>query len=91
MKLTFIIGGNIRRVSINNRKVMMEAAEMGFEPLIIDLDKLEQSQDKMDKMKLTEEQMNDIRKLAKLGSEEEMARDITKDFQRTGWRLVKKE
>ena len=42
-------------------------------------------------MKMSKADRKVMKELSTLGTEEEIARDITKDFQKTGWRLIKKE
>lgn len=93
IRLTFVAGGNMRKVFIDNRQVSMLTSETGFKPLEIDLDKLDQPEYKarMERMKLAEEDLKEMKKLSKLGTEEEIGQDIIKDFQKTGWRCVKKE
>ena len=80
------MGGNMKRVFINGRKVSLMAAELGNAPLEIDLDKLEENKDNLEKMKV-DKQM--LKELSQLETEEDMVRDIVKDFQSTGWRRVK--
>ncbi len=64
--------------------------ETGFNPISMDLDKLE-SKKKSIKEKMGKEGLELLKEIANLETEEEMARDLTKDFQRSGWRLIKKE
>ena len=91
MHLVFATGGAIRRVFIKDREVTFIAAELKFQPLVIQLDKLEEQKEKMAKMKLDGDDMELIESLAELGTEEEIAQDIINDFKRTGWRLIRKE
>jgi len=91
IKLTFVIGGALRKVYINSRKMTFISAELNFEPIIIDLDKLDEIEDKIKKLNLGQEDIDQIKELSLLNNEESMARDITKDFQRSGWRLTNKE
>lgn len=88
IKLSFITGGALRKVNIEGRKIFMMSQETGFTPQLMDLDKLN---NKELKKKMGVEQMRLMKEIAGLDTEEEMAQDIIKDFQRTGWRLVKKE
>lgn len=90
IKLTFITGGAIRRVFIDNRKVSLMTAELNNVPLQIDLDKLD---DKETKKKLEKVKMDDelMKELSLLNTEEEIAEDVKKDFQGSGWRLFKRE
>jgi len=93
IELAFVTGGALRKVIIKDRKLSILSAELGFQPLTLDLDKLENKQNrkKMNKMKLNDEDRKTIEELANLGSENEIAKDIIKDFQKTGWRLVSRK
>lgn len=91
MHLVFVTGSAMRRVFIKDREVTFIAAELKFQPLIIQLDKIRDQKDKIEKMKLSGEDIELIESLAELGSEEEIAQDIINDFKKTGWRLIKKE
>ncbi len=90
MKLVFITGNAIRRVIIQGRIITLLAAETSNKPVTINLDEIDSHANNFDKMKLNEEDIVTIKKLTELGSEEEIAQDIIKDFQKTGWRLIKK-
>ena len=83
--LNFMVGGAMRKVVIKGRKVSFLTAELNFVPMSIDLDKLDQEKEKIKKMKIDEEQ---IKELALLKTERQIADDITKDWKKTGWRLV---
>ena len=89
MELTFSIGGALRKVFINGRIISLMTAETGYAPMTIDLDKLN---DKDNKKKLKEMGTDDkfLKQLSKLKTEKEIANDIKKDFQADGWRLIKK-
>lgn len=86
IELSFIAGGNIRKVVIDKRKISLLTAETGWIPISMDLDRIDEKIEK----KMGKEGAKLLKEISSLNSEEEMARDITKDFQRTGWRLVKK-
>jgi len=86
IELSFIAGGNIRKVVIDKRKISLLTAETGWIPISMDLDRIDEKIEK----KMGKEGAKLLKEISILNSEEEMARDITKDFQRTGWRLVKK-
>ena len=91
MKLTFITGSAIRRVIIKGRIITLLAAEISNKPLTINLDEINSQEEKFKKMNLSEDDIRLIKELSKLGNEEEIAQDIITDFQKTGWRLAKKE
>lgn len=78
----------MRKVNIEGRKIYMMSQETGFTPQVMDLDKLDSSKLKK---KMGNEEMKLMKEIANFNTEEEMAEDIIKDFQRTGWRLAKKE
>lgn len=91
IKLTFITGSAIRRIIIKDRIVTLIAAETSNQPVTINLDEIDSQKDKFQQMKLSEEDIITIKELSKLGSEDDMAKDIITDFQQTGWRLVRRE
>ncbi len=85
--LTFTMGAALRKVIINKKRISFLGAELNFVPLVIELDNLE----KVDKTKLSKEDLKTIKKLAKLGSEVQIAKDIIEDFKQTGWNLIGKK
>ncbi len=89
IRLIFVTGSALRKVMINGRIITMMSAETNFAPLKIDLNKIEKSR-KL-KKKLGEESYQLLKEIASLKNEKDYARDIIEDFQRTGWRLVKRE
>ncbi len=88
IKLDFFCGSAIRKVYIDGRKISLMAKETGFTPISMDLDKIDE---KAIKKKMGKDGLKLMKEISLLNTEEEMARDVTKDFQRTGWRLHKKE
>lgn len=88
MELVFAMGGNLRRVFINGRKISFMVAENSWTPIEFDLDKLEDPKTKgaMKRLKVDKEIM---RELALLKTEGDLRRDVIKDFQSNGWRLMK--
>lgn len=88
IQLGFVQGSRVRRVVIKGKEVSLMSSETGFVPLKLDLNKLEEQKEKFTKLKLTEEDIKTLHELRKLGSEQEMADDIKKDFKKTGWRLM---
>ena len=93
IRLTFAIGGNIRRVYIDKRVISMLTAETGWVPVKMDLDKLESSNSLQKKIqsKLGEDDLKLLKEIALLETEEDMAKDIINDFQSTGWRCIRRE
>ena len=81
------MGAALRKVIINKKRISFLGAELNFVPLVIELDNLE----KVDKTKLSKEDLKTIKKLAKLGSEVQIAKDIIEDFKQTGWNLIGKK
>lgn len=88
--LSFVAGGNIRKVIINKKKISMLTKETGWVPVVMDLDKMQKLSKEL-KDKLRDEDKKVISQLKKIASEEEIAKDIIKDFRQTGWRLFKRE
>ena len=89
-RLTFAIGGNIRKVVIDNRVLTFLSAETGFTPIRIDLDQLGEKQKQIEK-NMGEDGMKFMKEVALLKTEDDMEKDIIKDFQSTGWRCVMRE
>jgi len=88
IKLAFVIGGALRKVVVDKRKITMMSQEVGYTPILMDLNKLNE---KKIKKQMGKEGLKFIKEISRLNTEEEMAKDIIKDFQKTGWRLVKRE
>lgn len=87
IQLVFMIGSSMRRVIINKRRVSMIAQETGWVPMIFDLDNLSSG---IGFKKLNEEEKRLLEEIGKLKTEKDMAKDIIKDFNSTGWRLFKR-
>ncbi|HEC37455.1 hypothetical protein LCGC14_0476600 [marine sediment metagenome] len=85
-KLSFTRGAALRRIFINGRIISFLTAELGNTPLTIDLDKLDKERDKIKKMQMDQSEMEE---LSKLKTEEDLAKDVIKDFEKSGWRLMK--
>jgi len=82
-------------VTIDGRVIKFLSGETGFQPIEFDLDKI-LSKDKstlkaMKKAKLNKEDIKQLKELSLLKNEDDMADDIVKDFQKTGWRLSNRE
>ncbi len=87
IRLTFAIGGNLRKVYIDKRKISMLTAETGWVPILMDLDKIDKKVEK----KLGKDAVELLKEISKLKTEKAMAKDIIRDFQESGWRLFKRE
>ena len=85
--LDFMVGGAMRKVVVKGRKVSFLTPELNFVPLIIDLDKMDEQKERIEKMKMDKEY---IKKLSLLTTEKKIANDIINDFKQSGWRLVYK-
>lgn len=85
-QISFTRGSALRRVFINKRVISFLAAELNNVPLKIDLDKLEEQEDKIKKMKIDKETLDE---LAKLQTEKEISLDIINDFEKSGWRRIR--
>ncbi len=86
-QLSFTRGAALRRVFINKRVISFLVAELNNVPLKIDLDKLEEEKDKIKKMKIDKET---LKELAKLQTEKEIALDVINDFEKSGWRRIRR-
>ena len=86
IELGFVSGSSLRRVFVDGRKISMMAQETGFTPMSIDLNKIDE---KKVKKQMGADGLKFIKEVALLKTEEAMAKDITKDFQQTGWRRIK--
>ena len=85
ISMNFMVGGAMRKVVIKKRNISFLTAELNFVPLVIDLDKLDEEKDKIEKMKMDKDY---LKELALLTTERKIANDIIKDFKKTGWRVV---
>lgn len=88
ISLAFVRGGSLRRVFVSGRKITLMAQETGFTPISMNLDKLN---NKKIKKQMGEEGLEFMKQVSKLKTEQAMAADITKDFQKDGWRCIKRE
>ncbi len=86
-QISFTRGAALRRVFINGRVISFLTGELNNVPLKIDLDKLDEYKDKIKKMKLDMELLKD---LAKLKTEKELSLDVINDFEKSGWRVIRK-
>ncbi len=91
IQLSFVRGSALRKVYIDGKKISLMAGEIGFVPIVIELDKLSSKEyiNKIKKSNLKDGDLELLKELAKLNSEEDIIKDITKDFQETGWRRIK--
>jgi len=87
IQISFTRGAALRRVFINKRVISFLTAELNNVPLKIDLDKLDEQNEKIEKMKMDEEVLKEI---SKLKTEKEIAMDITYDFEKSGWRRIRR-
>lgn len=91
IKLSFVCGSALRKVVIDKRKISMIAKETGFTPIVMDLNKMDVGSHRKKIIKrLGKDGLQVMKEISLLNTEEEMAKDITKDFQRTGWRKISK-
>ena len=87
IQISFTRGAALRRVFINRRVISFLTGELNNVPLKIDLDKLDEQRDKIHKMKMDRQMLKQI---AKLRTEREIALDITYDFEKAGWRKIRR-
>ncbi len=86
IQISFTRGAALRRVFINKRVISFLTAELNNVPLKIDLDKLDERNEKLEKMNLDQQILKEI---AKLKTEKEIALDIIYDFEKVGWRKIR--
>lgn len=91
IQLVFMRGGEIRKVFIDKRVVTFYSAELKYVPLIINLDKMKEIEDKREKYNLSVEDLKLLYELKELNDEEAMFKDLVKDFKQTGWKMVLKK
>lgn len=92
IRLSFVCGSSLRKVVIDKRKISMMTKETGFVPVVMDLNKMNtNAQKKKIIKKLGKKGLKIMKEIALLNTEEEMSKDIIKDFQRTGWRRISKD
>ena len=84
-EITFLRGGAYRVVVIKERVVSLMAPELYNQPISVNLDKIEEEEDKIKKAKIPKKELE---KLRMLDTEDEIAEDIIKDFQKDGWRVT---
>ncbi len=85
-QISFTRGAGLRKVFINKRVISFLTAELNFQPLKIDLDKLDEEKEKIGKMGIDKETLEE---LSKLQTEEEIALDVINDFRKSGWRKIR--
>lgn len=90
ISLAFVRGSVLRRVVIKGKTISFITQELGGTPLTINLNKLGEKEDEII-AKMGEEGLELFKEIALLTTEEDMAKDVKKDFQRDGWRLFKKQ
>ena len=86
-QISFTRGAALRRIFINGRTFTYLGAELNNVPLKINLDKLNEHKDKIKKMNLD---IKLLKEIAKLQTEDEIASDFIQDFQKSGWRRIRK-
>lgn len=91
IQIVFMRGGEMRKVFIDKKKVTFYSAELKFVPLVIDLNKMKEIEDKREKYNLSVEDLKLLYELKELNDEEVMFKDLTKDFKQQGWKMVMKK
>ncbi len=85
-QISFTRGSALRRVFINGRVITFLVAELNNVPLKIDLDRLDEEKDKIDKLGIDKETLEELRRLE---TEHEIALDVIHDFEKSGWRKMR--
>lgn len=90
IKAIFYQGGNVRKILIEGRKIMMIATETNWSPVEINVDKIESltNLDKIKDEKVKEEFNKLIQESIYLTNEFKILEDITKDFHKSGWKRI---
>lgn len=92
IEMSFMRGNASRRIIVKDKSVTYLLAELGYQPYTIDLNKLSEHEGLMKKMKVNKkhlkEDLKDAKRLAKKGSEKEIAEDIKENLEKEGWRMV---
>lgn len=86
IQVSFTRGAALRRVFVNRRIISFLTGELNNVPLKIDLDKLDEEKEKIEKMGID---LDELKEIAKLQTEKEIALDITYDFEKSGWRKIR--
>jgi len=86
IELVFGAGGGLRTVFIKDNIVTLISAETNYVPVQMDINKMRQNE----KLKNDPRMQNLMMEVNELKTEEDMAKDIIKDFQEQGWRLIKR-
>lgn len=85
INLRFQRGSAFIQVRIENRTIEFITPMLNMQPIKIDLDKLDEYKERIEKMNIDNEF---IEELSKLETEQQMADDLVKDLQKNGWEVV---
>ena len=94
MELSFIMAGEIMKYRITGKVIEMATKSTGY--TYMEWDPLGRTAGDLARLrgKFGDEWLKEYResmdKFSKMGSEDEIAKDLTKDLQKAGWRLVRK-
>lgn len=83
IKANFVRGSIVREVTIDKRVVTFLTPELNYQPIEINLDKLNFKDPKFAGM-----DRDMLRELSKLNTEEDILEDLKKDFTKSGWRVM---
>lgn len=87
IQLSFIRGSALRRVFIKDRTISLLTGELNNVPLKIDLDKLEEQKERIEKMQFDAKM---LKELSRLQTEKEISLDVIDDFEKSGWKRVRR-
>ncbi len=87
IELAFVRGSQLRKIRVDGTKIKFMSSETGFEPVEIDLSKM----DKVAKEEIKKLDPQFLKEMKALHNEKDRAKDIIKDFRRTGWRVFKQD
>ena len=88
MELLFAKNGALRKINIKDRVITLISSETNWMPVNINISKLDENLESV--IATNKVNRDELVEIVQLKTEEEMAQDITEDFKKTGWRLVKK-
>ena len=85
--VSFVRGSQLRKLMVDGKKIKLMSSETGFVPIDLDLAKIN---------KKTVKDIKNLdpkfwKELNELHTEKDRAKDIIKDFRRTGWRVFKQD
>ncbi len=85
--VSFVRGSQLRKLMVDGKQIKLMSSETGFVPIDIDLTKIK----KKDVQQIKNLDPKFWKEISELHNEKDRAKDIIKDFKRTGWRVFKQD